>query len=130
MDSLTRQPAFFVNAMDYRDEDNVPLTGFFQVLTEGEMPLFKRTYIDIKKADYNIQFNIGSQDDKILKKSEFYMLKGNNVVELPSSKKKLLTLFAEKAEDMEKFMKDNNLTSNKEEHLKILFEYYNSLVNH
>jgi len=57
------------------------------------------------------------------------MLKGDKVIELPSSKKKLLALFAEKEEDVEGFMKDNNLGTNKEEHLKLIFDHYNSLVN-
>ncbi len=129
IDSLSRVPSFFVNGKEYQNEENVSYTGFFQVLTEGTLPLFKRTFIDIKKADYNIQFNVGSHDDKIIKKNEFYVLKDNRVVALPSSRKKLVLVFDDKSEAMEKYMKDNNLASHKEEHLKLIFEFYNSLVN-
>lgn len=129
LDSVNRAPDYFVNAKDLKSEGNVALTGFFQVLTEGSVPLLKRTSFDVKKADYNIQFNVGSHDDKIVKKHDFYMLRGNQVIELPSAKKKMLPLFSDKADDIEKFMKDNDLSANKEEHLKIIFNHYNSLVN-
>ncbi|HEX6226538.1 MAG TPA: hypothetical protein VFZ52_19090 [Chryseolinea sp.] len=128
VDSLSKTPDYFVNAKDFRNEDNVPYTGFFQVLTEGPVPLFKKTLLEIKKADYNLQFNVGSQDDKILKKSKYYALKDKRVLELPSSRKKLAAFFGDKAEPMEEFMRDNNL-SPKGDELKIIFEHYNSLVN-
>ena len=129
VDSVTKAPDYFVNAKDFKDESNVPYSGFFQVLSEGSLPLFKKTEIDIKKADYNIQFNVGSQDDKILKKNEFYTLKDNQVVELPSSKKKIVALFGDKSEAMEVFIKENDLSITKGDQLKIIFEHYNSLVN-
>jgi hypothetical protein len=129
LDSINAVPAYFVNAKDFKSEDDVAFTGFFQVLSEGSVPLLKRTTLGIKKADYNIQFNVGSHDDKILKKDDFFMLKEDKVIELPSSKKKLLALFAEKEEDVERFMKDNDLGTNKEEQLKLIFDHYNSLVN-
>jgi hypothetical protein len=129
VDSVTKVPDYFVNAKDFRDEDNVPYSGFFQVLTEGSLPLFKKTEIDVKKADYNIQFNVGSHDDKILKKNDFYTLKDKLVVELPSSKKKIIALFGDKSEVMEVFIKENDLSIAKEDPLKIIFEHYNSLLN-
>ena len=129
VDSVTKAPDYFVNAKDFKGESNVPYSGFFQVLTDGSLPLFKKTEIDIKKADYNIQFNVGSQDDKILKKSEFYTLKDEQVLELPSSKKKLIALFGDRSEAMEVFIKENDLSTTKPEQLKIIFEHYNALVN-
>ena len=129
VDSVTKAPDYFVNAKDFKDESNVSYTGFFQVLSEGSLPLFQKAKIDIKKADYNIQFNVGSQDDKILKKIEFYTLKGKQVVELPSSKKKIVALFGDKSEAMEVFIKENDLSITKSDQLKIIFEHYNSLVN-
>ncbi|HZB13434.1 MAG TPA: hypothetical protein VE467_10415 [Chryseolinea sp.] len=129
IDSLSKTPDYFVNAKDFKDSDGVPFSGFFQVLADGSLPLFKKTLIDIKKADYNIQFNVGSSNDKILKKNEFFALKENQVVELHTSRKKLIPLFAGKAEQMEQFIKENKLSSTKEEQLKIIFEHYNSLLN-
>ena len=129
MDSLTNSPVYFVNAKEFQNADNVTLTGFFQVLTDGSLPLFKKTKVDVKKAHYNVQLNVGSLDDKILKKDELYVGKGHQVIEVPSSKKKLLPLFGDKSEDIEKFIKENALTTSKEYHLTSIFKYYNSLVH-
>jgi hypothetical protein len=129
-DSITRVPAYFVDAKDYINEDNVPFTGFFQVLSDGAMPLFKKTSIGIKKADYNVQLNVGSPDDKILKKVKFYTVDEKRVVELPVSRKKLFTLFDEDYEKIEQLVKDNNLSTSNEDHLVIIFQHYNSQNNH
>ncbi len=129
IDSLTNSPIYFVNAKEFKNEYNVTITGFFQVLTDGSLPLFKKTNVDVKKADYNVQLNVGSLDDKILKKHELYAVKGHRVIEVPSSKKKLLPLFGDKSKDVEKFIKENALTTNKEYHLTNIFKHYNSLVN-
>lgn len=129
IDSLTSAPEYYVNAKDYKNEDNIPYTGFFQVLEDGTRPLLKKTLLDVRKADYNIQFNVGSHDDKILKKSQFYTVKDNQLIELPSSKKKLVSIFADKSEEMEKHIKENNLATNKADDLKLIFQHYNSLVN-
>ena len=86
-----------------------PIAAFFRYSPKGRSLYLKKQTIDIKKADYNIQFNVGSQDDKILKKSEFYTLKDKQVIELPSSKKKIIALFGDKSEVMEVFIKENDL---------------------
>ena len=83
----------------------------------------------LKKADYNVQLNVGSHDDKILKKTDYYVMKDKQVIELPSGKKKLVAIFPDKSEEVEKFIKDSDLNVNKEDHLRLIFEYYNSLVN-
>jgi hypothetical protein len=129
VDSLTKAPAFFVNAQEFTNLDNARLTGFFQVLTDGPLPLFKRTSVDVKKADYNVQLNVGSHDDKILKKEHLFVVKESRIVDVPSGRKKLLPLFGEKSEDVDKFIKANALTANKEHHLAIIFKHYNTLIN-
>ncbi len=129
VDSLTQVPSYFMNGKEFKNEDNVSFTGFFQVVSDGSLPLFKKTLIEVKKANYNVQFNVGSPDDKILKKQHFYVVKGDQAMEIPTSKKKLLPLFGDKSDEVEKFIKENALTTTKEDHLKLIFDYYNSLVN-
>jgi hypothetical protein len=107
----------------------VAFTGFFQVLSDGAIPLLKRTTIEIKKADYNVQLNVGSTDDKILKKVKFYAVKERQVLEVPGSRKKFLSLFGEDDEKIERLVKDNNLSTSKEDHLEIIFQHYNSQHN-
>lgn len=127
-DSITRTPTFFINGKAFRNEHDVPFTGFFQVLEEGPVPLLKKTFIDIKKADYNVALNVGSPDDKILKKNKFYVLKENRVIELPGSRKKFLNIFNDNSR-LEKFIKENGLSTSSEQDLKVILNYYNSVPN-
>jgi len=128
IDSATRIPSYFVNAKDFKDKDQTRLSGFLQVVADGPLPLLKQTTVYVKKADYSIQFDVGSRDDKILKKTELYFTKDGQVLELPSSKKKLLPLFGDKADAIGKFIQDQNLTLSRETDLVTLFNHYNSLI--
>lgn len=127
LDSSRLDPVFFVNARDYK-LDNVPLSGFFEVLVDGGTPLFKRTDLRVKKANYNVSFDVGSRDDKILKDAAYFAGQGKNVVELNSAKKKVLTVFGSKAGEMEKYIDENNLSTRKEEDLVKIFHYYNTAL--
>jgi hypothetical protein len=126
IDSIGRTPDYYVNAKDFK-VDGTPFMGFFQVLCEGALPLMMKTSLVVKKSDYNVSLDIGSKDDKILKKEDFYCLKDGNAIEVPSSKKKLLPLFQDKAYQVEDFIKDNGLSVSKKSDLVQIFNYYNSL---
>jgi len=126
-DSTRVDPVFFVNAHDYKI-DGIPMTGFFEVLVDGPAPLLKYTTLQIKKADYNVSFDVGSRDDKILKQASYYAGKGKNVVKLGTSKKKVLTLFEDKVAEMEKYMDDSQVSLKKEADLVRTWQHYNSLL--
>ena len=128
IDSVSRVPSYFVNARDFKDKDQTRLSGFFQVVVDGPLPLLKQTTVYVKKADYSVQFDVGSRDDKILKKTELYFARDGQVMELPPSKKKLLPLFGDKAEAIGKFIQDQNLAVSREADLVTLFKHYNSLI--
>lgn len=128
IDSVSKEPTYFVNAKDFLAESKVPLKGFFQVMTEGSVTLLKRMTVYVKKADYNMVLNVGSRDDKIMKEITLYYTKGNTAFEVPSSKKKLLPIFGDKATAVEQYIKDKDLSVSKENDVKSIFAYYNSLV--
>lgn len=128
IDSTRTEPYYFINARDFKEE-GVPLVGFFEVLVDGNSPLFKKTDISVKKADYNVTLSMGSRDDKILKSSSYYLADGSSVSEIPGSKKKFLQLLKGKADEVESYMDTNNLSVKKEEELIAIFKYYNSIKN-
>lgn len=128
IDSASRLPTYFVNAKDFKDKDHAKLSGFLQVIVDGPLPLLKQTTVYIKKADYSVPFDVGSRDDKILKKTVLYFAKDGQVMELPSSKKKLLPLFGDKADVIGKFIQDQDLTTSREADLTTIFNHYNSLI--
>ncbi len=125
LDSMAGDPKYFVNAKDFKT-NGVPLSGFFEVLVDGQMPLFKKTSISIKKADYNVQLSIGNRDDKILKKRSFYLANETQVVELPGSKKRFLSLFKDRARRIEEYIDSNSLSIKREEDLIEIFKQLNS----
>ena len=126
IDSSRSEPYYFVNAKDFK-LDGVPLTGFFEVMVDGNSPLFKKTNISIKKADYNATLNMGSRDDKILKNSTYFAVDGASISEIPGNKKKFLQLLKSKADQVESYMDENGLSIKREEELVAIFKYYNSL---
>lgn len=128
MDSFRAEPYYFINARDFK-EDGVPHAGFFEVLVDGEAPLFKKVSITVKKADYNVTLSMGSRDDKILKNSSYYLADGNVIAEIPGSKKKFLQLMKGKSNEVESYMDTNNLSIKKEEELVAICKYYNSIKN-
>ena len=128
LDSSRLDPVFYVNARDYKFED-VPLLGFFEVLVDGKVPLFRKTTLHVKKADYNVSFDVGSRDDKILKQSSYYIAQSKAVSEVGTNRKKVIALFGDKANQMEKYLNDNDVSLKKEADLIKTFQYYNGLLN-
>ncbi len=90
--------------------------------------VFKRTTLSIKQANYVPQFDVGSRDDKIMKAEEFYYLKGDTILRIPSSKKKLSEVFGNRSEEIKKYMDINAMRLKEEHHIKAIFDYYNSKV--
>jgi hypothetical protein len=127
VDTLKGAPEYFVNAKDYKSDDGVPLNGFFQIMADGKLPLFKQTKATIQKANYVVQFDVGSRDDKIVKDDKFYYASDGKVFAVPGSRKKLLPLFGDQREKIEQFIRINSLNLKTEHHLQKIFEYYNSL---
>ena len=128
IDSSRAEPYYFINAKDFK-VDGTALIGFFEVLVDGNSPLFKKVNISVKKADYNVTLAIGSRDDKILKNATYYLVEGTTTVEIPGSKKKFLQLLKSKADEVESYMDSNGLSIKKEEELILICKYYNSLKN-
>lgn len=126
VDSSKAEPVFYVNAKLYNAGG---LNGFFEVVADGQLPLLKHTEIEIKKADYSEALNMGSRDDKIIKKHTFYQAVKNDIVKVPKSRKKFLEALPDKQQEMEKFLSANSLSLSREEDLKAIYEHYNQLNN-
>lgn len=115
-------PSYFVNAHEYTF-DGIPLLGFFEVLVDGSLPLFKRTEVVIQKANYVKEFDTGSRNDKILKKVSYYYGDQKEAFIVP--KKKAHIIFKDKSEDLEQFIKTNDLSLKEEADLIRIFKHYN-----
>ncbi len=128
LDSQTGKSSFFINTKEYHYNETV-LNGFFEVRVDGATPLFKKVNLVVKKADYNVALNTGSRDDKILKKALYYFGQGDQVLLVPNSKKKMLSIFSKDADKVNAFINENGLSVKNEDHLDQIFAYFNSLSN-
>lgn len=125
MDSSYNVPRFFVNGMDFKEE-GVPISGFFEVLVEGQMPLMRRTMAIFKESNYNTALMIGNRNDQFIKRNIYYYLVGINLTEMPSQRKKLFAIFGDKAQMMEEFALQNSLNIREASAIFQLFTHYNS----
>ena len=126
IDSISKAPQYFVNGRDFTDEQKRKLSGFYEVLSEGRLTLLIKTDVAVRKATYNQAFDVGKRDTEIVKKTKFFYIENEMVKELPSSKKKILTLFGDHAEVAEDFLNKNKLSLNEAAHLRALFDHYNA----
>lgn len=86
----------FVKCVDYQFNGTV-LSGYFEILYEGEVILFQRAYPYIKRATYNQALMIGEKDDTIIIKEEFYYSEDASKV-----------MLIKKSKDLKPLMKDGS----------------------
>ena len=125
VDSTYKVPRYFVNGMDFKDEGS-PIAGFFEVLVDGELPLMRRTMAVFKESNYNTALMVGNRNDQIIKRNVYYFLDGKNVIQMPSSRKKIFAVFRDQAEDMSDYAEKNGIDLKDPSGLFQLFTHYNS----
>lgn len=119
------QRRIFLNARSFRSEDD--LQGFVELVAGGRISLVEFTKLNIIKPNFNEALSVGSKDTKLVKTSQYYVVKGNTLFPLNTSKKKVLDALADRADDVEKFIKTNSLNLKSRTDLAKVFEYYNNL---
>jgi hypothetical protein len=123
--SSNGQNEVFLNC-DLFTFEGTKLIGFCKVLSSsGKVLLVERNYVDIIKADYNIALNVGSKDDRIIKKTKRYFIRDNKMIEY--DKRSFYVVVGEKEAQVKKFMKEQKLNLNEEEGLLSALNYYNTL---
>jgi hypothetical protein len=127
VDSLTNKPQVFVNMKEYVKDDGVPGTGFMQLLCEGKVGLLRHTEVIFKEANYHVALNVGNRDHQFIHKTRLYYLIGNTFRPVPESRKKVIHIFPDRTDQIEKFIRMNQLDPTKEHHLIAIVEYYNAL---
>ncbi|MCU0397537.1 MAG: hypothetical protein MUC73_05470 [Cyclobacteriaceae bacterium] len=125
IDSLSGKTRYLVNAGKYK-ENGVPLTGFMELLSEGDQSLFKVIRIEILKPDFNPALNVGSKDTRIIKKESFYFATGNDLVQI-KSKKSVEPILQSKGGAVESYLKREAIKFTREADLVKFFNFVNSL---
>lgn len=115
----------FMNALQFRADE--PIQGFMELIAAGRISLVEYTKLNIVKPTYNEALGTGSRDTKIAKNAQFYAVKGNTLFQIGTSKKKLLEALGDRADDVEKYIKTNDLSVKSRADMGKIFAYYNSL---
>lgn len=116
----------FVNAREFRGEVD-ELVGFLESIIAGKLSLLQRHSITIKRANFNAALNVGTKDDELVKKREWFVAKGRIAKRFSPSKKALLELMGDQQPAIEAYLKDKKPDLKKESGLTEVFSYYNSL---
>lgn len=124
VDSVTLIPHYFVNAGEFKRE-GVPSRGLLEVLVDGTIPLVKKTDLFVKKPTYNAALDVGTRDTKIYPKETTYYVKEGEMIKV-KGKKDIPAAAADRANEVESFIKANKLNVNKETDLIRVFEFLNS----
>jgi len=124
VDSVTLIPHYFVNAGEFKRE-GVPSRGLLEVLVDGTIPLVKKTELFVKKPTYNAALDVGTRDTKIYPKETTYYVKEGEMIKV-KGKKDIPAAAADRANEVESFIKVNKLNVNKETDLIRVFEFLNA----
>lgn len=115
----------FMSTRQFKSEDN--LQGFVELVASGRISLVEYGKLNIIKPSYNEALGTGTKDTKITKSWQYYVVKGNTLFHIGNSKKKLLDAMRDRADDVEKFIKANDISLKSRTDLSKVFAYYNNL---
>jgi hypothetical protein len=109
---------------DYENE-NVIAQGYFEVLSLGDCKLLARRTVKYHVAP-DATSNI--KEDLYIRECSYYLSKNGEMAKpVRASRKSVLCAFKDKAEQVERYMNDNNMKMNTCNDLKEVVDYYNSL---
>lgn len=107
--------------------NTLKLRGVAEVLYEGDIQLYAYTSIDVQDPTYKVEFNMGRQSSRIIKKRKYYLDDGLRVYKLSGSLKKNKEVFKENFDEIDAYAKKNKLNAKNEIDLIQIIRYYENL---
>ncbi len=124
---LTGSVSRFINVREFRGEAD-KLSGFFEQITGGKIALLQYHYLFLRRANYNAALNVGTKDDELVRKTEWYVAGANRKAQqFTPSRKTLLDLMADKQPQVEAFLKEKRPDLKSRAGLATAINFYNSL---
>jgi len=118
----------FISTNNFKFEDGVPLTGFFELLYDGDMDLFSRSKIELLESNYVPTVDVGRRENKIVIREDYFVEKDGIIYEVQSRLKKNQHFFGTHYDAVKQFSRDQRLKFNNREDLVKLFDFYDSLI--
>ena len=101
--------------------------GFFEVLLKGKASLYSRPEVEFRDAKKPEPYK-EAEPAKFIRKDDRYYLRFGMEAAIPCvNKKDVIGKFPDHSSDIEAFIKKNKINVKKEDDLKKMVEYYNSL---
>lgn len=126
MNDIRQEPDLYLNCDVFKADDG-KLVGFARVLnkdTTGLM-LLEHNYLEMIKANYNVALNVGSRENKFVKRTQLYVLRDGKLVAV--NKNSLLDNMADQAAAVNKFIKENKISLKSQSSMAAVVDYYNTL---
>lgn len=115
----------YINSSGYT-MTGTPFVGYLQLLSEGAVNLFKKIYLNIQKANYRPELDVGSPEDKIVREEIYFVARGTNIIEL-KRRNSVYDFFKQHRAKVKKYAQQNKLQPKREEDLIDIVEYYNQI---
>ncbi len=116
----------FINGSAYAN-DGTPRTGYFQVLAEGTINLFKKTHLSVQKANYRPELDVGSSEDKVIREDTYHLARGKSITKLKNNRK-VYGFFKQQQTKVKKRAKQQGWNPKKEGGLIAIVNHYNELT--
>jgi hypothetical protein len=94
-------------------------------LATGEISLYAKPRVDIVAGTYTPGLDVGSRNDKAIKKESLLLVKGSEVIDITKTGKKILPYFGEQSAKVEAYVKENDLSYRKKEDLTKIVQFFN-----
>ncbi len=114
----------FVNGRDFLF-NGAKIEGYCAV--SGDLLKMVTHYsVEIIPADYNVALDVGSKEDRAIKKTRHYLLRGNELIEF--TKKSVVALMPDEGDAIKQFIRKNRVDFDEEADLQSLIRYCDTLV--
>lgn len=120
--SVVPRKQLFLNA----NRQQVPgLTGLVEVLATGKISLYAKPAVEILPGNYNAAMDVGSRNDKAVKKEDLFLVKNGQATDVTRAGKKIVSHFQGREGEIQKYAKDKNLSYKKKEDLAVIVRFAN-----
>lgn len=118
------KPVQFLNSSFFGSGEVVPL-GFMEVLVEDSVKLLKYSKVIVKEATYNEKLGTGTLNDKLIRKSTYYIYMDHKLALLPKTLKKAKVLLGQEYDSTKENVQKNGWDWRKEEDLVRIVNHLN-----
>lgn len=113
--------------MNTQEFEGATHSGFYKVLSHGDVSLLRRTKLLLMHSNYNAAVDAGRESQKYVKEYDYFVHVGGSTKQIKANRRSMLKFFDDKAEKVKQFAKQNRLKFNNENDLAKIFDFYNSI---